>query len=177
MSSSFIYRPQQPADKSAVDQLHEEAFGPGRFARTAYRVREACLYDPLIALTAWDGANLIGAVHFTAITIGGQPGALLLGPLAIAPAYKNKGHGLRLIKDGMAEAGQLGFQLVILVGDLPYYQRAGFGLIGSGQITMPGPVDYARFLASELQPNALGRFKGMVAPDNEPAGGDIASHR
>jgi len=29
-----------PADAALIEQLHDEVFGPGRFARTAYRVRE-----------------------------------------------------------------------------------------------------------------------------------------
>ena len=126
MSCSFLFRPQTPDDLPAVDALHEESFGPGRFARTAYRIREAARVPPAIALTAWDSAQLIGAIQFTAISIGGKRGAALLGPLAIAPAYKNKGCGLRLMQDGLAEAEKLGFELVVLIGDLPYYQRVGF---------------------------------------------------
>jgi predicted N-acetyltransferase YhbS len=168
MSCSFLFRPQTPDDLPAVDALHEESFGPGRFARTAYRIREAARVPPAIALTAWDGMLLIGAIQFSAITIGGKRGSALLGPLAIAATYKNKGCGLRLMQDGLAEAEGLGFELVVLIGDLPYYQRAGFGVILPGRITLPGPADPARFLAAELTAGALPRFSGMVAPDNEP---------
>ena len=168
MSCSFLFRPQTPDDLPTVDALHEESFGPGRFARTAYRIREAARVPPAIALTAWDGARLAGAIQFCAITIGGQSGTVLLGPLAIAPAYMNKGCGIRLVTDGLAEAKRLGFDLVLLIGDLPYYQRAGFRIIPRGQVALPGPADPARFLAAELTPGALSRFSGMVAPDNQP---------
>jgi predicted N-acetyltransferase YhbS len=168
MSCSFRFRQQAPDDLPAIDALHEESFGPGRFARTAHRIREAARVPPAIALTAWDGALLIGAIQFSAISIGGKRGAALLGPLAIAAAYKNKGCGLRLMQDGLAEAKGLGFELVVLIGDLPYYRRAGFGVIPPGRITLPGPADPARILAAELAPGALSRFSGMVAADNEP---------
>ena len=168
MSCSFLFRRQAPDDLPAVDALHEESFGPGRFARTAHRIREASRVPPAIALTAWDDAQLIGAIQFTAISIGEKRGAALLGPLAIAPAYKNNGCGLRLMRDGLTEAKRLGFELVVLIGDLPYYQRAGFGVIPRGRITLPGPADPARFLAAELTAGALSRFSGMVAADNEP---------
>ena len=168
MSCNFLFRPQAPGDLPAVEALHEKSFGPGRFARTAYRIREAARVPPVIALTAWDGARLIGAIQFCAISIGGRRGAALLGPLAIAPAYKNKGCGLRLMQDGLAECEKLGFELVILIGDLPYYQRAGFGVIPRGRIALPGPADPARLLAAELTPEALMRFAGTVAADNEP---------
>jgi predicted N-acetyltransferase YhbS len=203
MSCRFLFRPQIPDDLPTVEALHEEAFGPGRFARTAYRIRESSTLPPPIALTAWDSAllehfpakwkpvcvekmrpnkelephfdsiemekALVGAIQFTAITIGGERGAMLLGPLAIAPAYKNMGCGLRLMKDGLAEAARLGFRLVVLVGDLPYYQRAGFRPIPPGKIARPGPADPARFLAAELEHGALLSFSGLAAADNTPS--------
>ena len=165
MTYHYLIRPQQPADADAVFQLHEEAFGPGRFARSAYRVREASS-GPRIALTAWDGELLVGAIQLTAVTVGGSSGALLLGPLAVAPAYKGRGAGLRLILDSLAEARLQGAKLVVLVGDLPYYQRAGFSVVPAGRITLPGPADPARILALELQDGALAAFSGMVAADN-----------
>ena len=170
MTYHYTIRPQQPADADAVSRLHEEAFGPGRFARSAYRVRETST-GPRIALTAWDGEELVGAIQLTAITVGGRPGALLLGPLAVAPAYKGRGAGLRLILESLAEARRQGARLVLLVGDLPYYQRAGFAAVPQGQVQLPGPADPARILALELQPGALADFRGPVAADNACARG------
>ena len=167
MTYSFSTRPQTKADDALIHDLHEEAFGPGRFARTAYRIREASTQPPLIALTAWDNENLAGAIHFTPIKIGGQRGGLLLGPLAIAPVYKNKGCGLKLMRDGLERAGDMGFQLVMLVGDLPYYSRVGFGIAPPGRIILPGPVDPARLLLVELKSGALAEFSGIVAADND----------
>src|SRR5262245_55132479 len=115
MTSSVLIRRQEPDDLPAIEALHEEAFGPGRFARTAYRIREAATRPPLIALSAWDGPQLVGAIQLGAITIGGRRGAMLLGPLAIAPAYKNKGHGLKLMQKALTEAEALSFRLVVLV--------------------------------------------------------------
>jgi predicted N-acetyltransferase YhbS len=168
MTSSFLIRPQTAADDAAIDALHEESFGPGRFARTAYRIREASTCPPLITLTARHAGELAGAIHFTAITVGEKRGALLLGPLAILPAYKNMGAGLKLMRDGIERARELGFELIILIGDLPYYSRVGFGVIPRGQILLPGPADPARFLALELREGALADYHGMVAADNAP---------
>jgi predicted N-acetyltransferase YhbS len=166
MTYHYQIRPQAPADDAAVSQLHEEAFGPGRFARSAYRVREVS-QGPSIALTAWDGEELVGAIQLTAITVGGAQRAMLLGPLAVAPAHKGRGAGLRLILESLAEARLKGTLLVVLVGDLPYYQRAGFAVVPAGQIVLPGPADPARILALELQPGALPTFSGMIAADNQ----------
>ena len=109
---------------------------------------------------------LVGAIQLTAVTIGGEAGAMLLGPLAVAPAYKGRGAGLRLIVASLAEARQLGTRLVVLVGDLPYYARAGFAAAPAGQILLPGPADPARILAAELQSAALASFSGLIAADN-----------
>jgi len=167
MTCPFVINPQGPADSAAIHALHEDAFGPGRFARTAFRIREAATVPPAIALTAWHDGTLAGAIQFSAITIGGQPGAMLLGPLAIAPAYKNQGCGLKLMTEGLRTAETMGVRLVLLIGDLPYYQRAGFRTVPPGQIVLPGPADPARLLARELEACALPAFSGLVAADND----------
>lgn len=165
MTYDYRIRPQEPADAAVVSHLHEEAFGPGRFARSSYRVREKS-HGPAIALTAWDGDTLVGAIQLTAVRIGGKPGAMLLGPLAVAPAYMGRGAGMRLMLDSIAEARTQGAQLIILVGDLPYYQRADFAQVPAGWIALPGPADPARILFLELKPGAIALFGGLVEADN-----------
>lgn len=166
MTECFSVRKEEAADKTKIEALHETAFGPGRFARTAYRIREQATGGPQIALTAWHEGVLAGAIHFTAITIGGKSGAMLLGPLAIVPPFKNKGCGLKLMKQGLEDARGQKAALVLLVGDLPYYSRVGFGPVPPGQIILPGPADPARLLAVSLCEGALAAFSGLVAADN-----------
>lgn len=159
---SITIRLQDPDDIARIGRLNERAFGPGRFTRTAYRVREGATTDPRFNLCACDAAEIIGAVQFTPVTIGGVPGALLLGPLVIAEAYKNLGWGLKLMLDGMTRGRDAGYRLCILVGDPPYYARAGFGCVPHGRIVMPGPVDPSRLLCAELAHGALQDYKGEV---------------
>ena len=87
------------------------------------------------------GSQLIAAVRFTPITIGGAGGALLLGPLVVDPDFAGQGFGKRLIGDALQAAKAAGVKLVVLVGDEPYYGRFGFRPIPLQQITLPGPVD------------------------------------
>jgi predicted N-acetyltransferase YhbS len=155
-------RLQTPDDFAALAFLNEETFGPGRFARTAYRVRECAAAEPRLNLCAVLDSAIIGAVHFTPITIGSVEKALLLGPLIIEKNHSNQGHGLRLMLEGMSRARELGYKLVILVGDLPYYARAGFAVAPYGQIVLPGPVDPARLLYAELVHGALEAYRGPV---------------
>ncbi len=40
MTQHILTRPANAADSADIKALHARAFGPGRFTRTAYRVRE-----------------------------------------------------------------------------------------------------------------------------------------
>ena len=161
-SSSFEIRNEVLGDEAALSELSAEAFGPGRFARTAYRVREGIPPVPSLSLTAWLDNGLVGGIRFTALTIGGEGRALLLGPLVVHPAYKGNGFGRALAEGGIARARAQGFRLIVLVGDMPYYGRFGFVPVPPGQIRLPGPVDPARLLALELVAGALGNAAGLV---------------
>lgn len=151
-------------DIAAISALHERVFGPGRFARTAYRVREggASLVSPF-CLVSFRGDQLIAAIRFTEVTIGGVAAALLLGPLAVEPELAGQGFGKELVARGLDAARQAGQRLVVLVGDEPYYARFGFKPVPPGQLFFPGPVDPARILAAELEPGALVSYSGLVA--------------
>src|ERR1044071_1159078 len=51
------------ADALAIERLHERTFGPGRFARTAYRVRESIPHLRDLSFTARIGTLLVGSVQ------------------------------------------------------------------------------------------------------------------
>jgi predicted N-acetyltransferase YhbS len=161
-SSKFEIRLETDGDASTLSQLSAEAFGPGRFTRTAYRVREGVPPVKSLCLCGLLDGNLVGGIRFTAIRIGGRDGAALLGPLVVDPAEKGKGYGKALVQEGLARARGESFSLVLLVGDMPYYERFGFQPVPPGQITLPGPVDPARLLAVELVAGALAEASGLV---------------
>ncbi len=160
--SNFEIRPETDGEAAILLRLSAEAFGPGRFARSAYRVREGVPPVAKLSLVGWRGGRVVGGIRFTAIRIGEQNDALLLGPLVVDPAEAGKGFGRALVEEGLARAREEGFALVLLVGDMPYYGRFGFAPVRPGQITLPGPVDPARLLALELVPGALARAQGEV---------------
>jgi predicted N-acetyltransferase YhbS len=163
MSPNVTNRPLTPADFPAVSRLHAKVFGPGRFTRTAYRVREGAPALSPYCRVALLGDRLVAAVRFTPINIGRVGGALLLGPLAVEPDLAGQGFGKRLIGEALEAAKADGVKLVVLVGDVPYYGRFGFSPVPPGQITLPGPVDPQRLLAAELQPGTLVAFNGVIA--------------
>ncbi len=156
-------RPLSAADIPALSDLHARVFGPGRFARTAYRVREGG-GAPVSSFCrgVFAGGRLIAALRMSEIAIGGVPGALLLGPLAVDAGFAGQGYGRALITETLDAARASGRRLVLLVGDEPYYGRFGFVRVPEGQIRLPGPVNPARLLACELQPGALAESRGLV---------------
>jgi predicted N-acetyltransferase YhbS len=146
-------------DAAQIERLNERVFGPGRFARSAYRIRETTPPDPQLSFVARVGTLLVGASAMTPIAIGAAP-ALLLGPLIVEPVFRSQGIGEALVTRSLEAAKAAGWKLVILVGDEPYYGRMGFQRAPMGQISMPGPVDPARLLYCELEPGALEAAKG-----------------
>ncbi len=161
---SLNIQPETSADALAIERLHERTFGPGRFARTAYRLRERRGHKRELSFTARIGTLLVGSVQLTPIRIDAVK-ALLLGPLTVEPPFRGRGVGKALIERALAEAKTNGHRLVLLVGDEPYYGRHGFKAIPKGQVRMPGPVDPARLLVAELVPGAFAGVTGTVRTD------------
>jgi predicted N-acetyltransferase YhbS len=155
------YAPEEPVHDAGIEDINKEAFGPGRFTGTADGVRGRTPHDRALSFVALNGEHVVASVRLTPVMIGATP-ALLLGPLAVRPAWKNKGIGRALMRTGMEAARMAGHKLVILVGDAPYYAPFGFRPIPGHQIEMPAPVDPARFLACELVPRSLQNVEGKV---------------
>ena len=160
--------PETATDAPAIDRLHERTFGPGRYAKTAYRLREQADHRLDVSFTARTGTLLVGSVRLTPIRIG-EARALLLGPLTVEPAFRERGVGQALIERALVEARAKAEKLVILVGDEPYYGKCGFKRVPAGRVTMPGPVDPARLLVAELADGAFDGVSGAVKPEWEQA--------
>jgi len=155
------FSPLASVEEAAIDKLDERAFGPGRFARTAYRLREGVEPDLALSFVAHVGTLLVGANRMTQILVGDAP-ALLLGPLTVEPAFRSQGIGETLMKRSLDAARAAGHALALLVGDEDYYARVGFARVPRGKIVMPGPVDPDRLLYCELRDGALARTSGKM---------------
>lgn len=158
---SLVLAPQTAADQAVIDKLDERVFGPGRFARSAYRLREGVPADLRLSYVARVGTYLVGANRITHIRCGEAP-LLLLGPLSVEPAFRSSGIGEALVARSLDAARAAGHKLVILVGDLAYYQRMGFRAVPEGLLIFPGPVDPARLLYCPLTEDGLDGISGRV---------------
>ena len=144
-----------------VEALNRRAFGPGRYAKSAYRLREGVSQVPELAFVAVEHGKLRGSVRFWPVSIG-ERRALMLGPLAVETDQRGRGIGVALMERGVEEARTRGHEAVILVGDEPYYARVGFSKLSPGRIRFPGPVDPSRILGLALKPGALSDLSGDV---------------
>lgn len=147
--------------------LFNDILGPGRFARTAYRVREQAT-KPIFGFNVYNGDELAGTISITKVMIGGTKGACLIGPLLVAERHRGAQLGLKLIEEGIKMANSKGLELALLVGDESYYEKAGFSVVPPGHMEMPGPVSPSRLLmrginqAGANKEDILNRFKGPI---------------
>ena len=163
LDAEFSLERELPLHVDAIEQLHRDAFGPGRFARTAFRVRESVGPEPSLSFVALCRGHLAGSVRLSPIFIGDCK-ALLLGPLAVHPNFKNQGAGVMLMKRAIEEAQGMDYCAILLVGDYDYYARFGFERVPMGRITMPGPVDPLRLLILPFGEEAASQCEGLVRP-------------
>ncbi|HEV2082467.1 MAG TPA: N-acetyltransferase [Brevundimonas sp.] len=133
--------PETAADGAEVLALVDAAFGPGRLAKTAERLREAS--SAACGFVVREGGRVIASVRLWRIDVGATP-ALFLGPIAVEAQARKAGLGTALIEAALQCAVGEGAGGVLLVGDLPYFQRFGFDAISG--VALPGPVDPRRVL-------------------------------
>ena len=160
--------------RSGVEEPNgRAAFGPGRFAKAAWRLREGVAPVPGLSFVAMEKDVLRGSVRFWPIRVGGHE-ALLLGPLAVEAAERGRGIGIALMQAGIEAAQRGPWGAILLVGDEPYYAKVGFARLPPGRVKFPGPVDLSRILGLSLKPGGLLNLSGQIrrAQIDEPVCAD-----
>ena len=149
-----------PEHAAAVEALYDDVFGPGRFAKTAERLREGNTKIADASLVAIDTEGLTGVVRVWPVTVGETGRAAFLGPIAVAERRRGNGVAFKLMERAIGVCREQGYAAVILVGDLDYYDRFGFKS-AEGRFQLPGPVDQKRVLIRDLSERA-GKLSGML---------------
>ncbi len=164
--SQWQIRLEAPGDMAGVEALNADSFGPGRFAKSAYRLREGVSPVAALSFVAVDvdekGREVLrGSVRFWPISVGGHE-ELLLGPLAVQGSQRGRGIGIALMQAGIAAAQAGPWRGILLIGDEPYYTKVGFSRLPPGRVRFPGPVDQNRILGLSLKAGELLNLSGEV---------------
>ena len=137
-------------DLKNIEKLLDEAFGPGRYARTAYRYREKHNLISEYSYIYQDNKQLLASISFSQIFINNINKGLLLGPLAVKPGHDGKGYGVALVKTTIKLIKKSKkYNFIVLVGDIDYYRRFNFKQI-SQPLNLVGPVNPNRVLILSL---------------------------
>jgi predicted N-acetyltransferase YhbS len=150
--------PLSAADPHAVETLLDAAFGPDRFTRTAYRIREGMQAIPALSFAALEGNKLVGSLQSWPAALGDTP-VVLVGPVAVLPDVQRGGIGKALMT-ALIEAAPR--DPMVMIGDPEYYGRFfGFSADATQDWTVPGPVERHRLLARF---NGVLPARGMLGP-------------
>jgi len=156
-----LIAPERAQDARLVEGLIDRAFGPGRYAKTAERLREGRVPHLALSFVAWSEGHAVGCVRQWPILIGGDP-AVLLGPIAVEEDRRCEGLGGSLIQSACEAARAAGHGAILLVGDAPLFGSFGFTAAAARRVVMPGPVDPRRLLALSLGPGPAAELSGPV---------------
>ncbi|MGE5952369.1 MAG: GNAT family N-acetyltransferase [Qipengyuania vulgaris] len=168
--------PLSAVDSALIEQLLDAAFGEGRHARTAYRIREGTEWLPGLSFAALDEHDyLVGSIQLWPVALTdpkGRPHPLIMvGPVAVMPGRQGEGFGKALMAaslgaiDAAFEDGAPPYPQM-LIGDADYYGQWGFTAEHTGRWHCPGPFEPGRLLLRTGNPAILPR-EGMLGPWTE----------
>lgn len=147
IASDCTYGLETPDLDRAILDLTDRAFGPGRYVKTAERLREGSRPLPQFSFVACQGKALAGSVRLWPIVVTDNEmaqSAVFLGPIVVDEAFRGLGIGKMLIRMALEAADKAGVSAVVLVGAQAYF--APFGFARADGLSLPGPVDPKRLL-------------------------------
>ncbi|HDP79904.1 MAG TPA: N-acetyltransferase [Spirochaetes bacterium] len=157
------------ADFIDIMDIHKTAFGQDEEAELTAALLGDKSAEPVLSLLAFDGNEAAGHILFTRVEIKGSapsPPAHILAPLAVKPAFQNRGIGGMLINEGLKRLKEMGAELVFVLGHKEYYPRHGF-LPDAGRrgFEAPYPIparDADAWMVLALTPKGPGGIRGKV---------------
>ena len=169
-------RLEQPQDWREVENLTREAFWnvyrPGcteHYVLNQYR--NSPDFIPELDFVMEEDRKIIGHVMFSKAEIILDDGTVFpswtFGPISIAPDYKRKGYGLKLLNFALEKAKAMGIGLLCMEGNIDFYRHAGFDLASKLKIhyhAEPRDSEVPYFLAQELIAGYWNGREGTYCP-------------
>jgi predicted N-acetyltransferase YhbS len=160
VTSTFLA--EKPEHAAAIDIVLDNAFGPGRFAKSSERVRErGAVHEPALSRVALGPTGAVIGVCRIWRVEAGIP-FYFLGPLAVDPSARSAGLGLSLAREAVLACRTRGGAGIVLIGAEPFFRPLGFTQVPAGRLRLPGPADPARLLWLELRPGGLDKAGGEI---------------
>jgi putative acetyltransferase len=135
-------------DADAVRGVHLSAFPDGEGAlvsKLAVDLLSEEAAPPVLSLVFDAGGIVVGHVAFSPVMMRDTRALLgyILAPLAVSPAYQQRGIGSQLIKHGIERLSELGPSILLVYGDPKFYGRFGFRVDAAECYTPPFQLQYS----------------------------------
>lgn len=167
--ANIIIRHETKDDYRNVENLTRESFWnvyrPGcteHYVLHCYR-NDPAFVPELDFIMELDG-KLIGQIIFVRSEIDCDDGRKLpimtFGPIGIAPEYKRRGYGKRLLDYSMEKARKMGTGALAITGNILFYGKSGFVPAKTKNIRYADEPDADYFLIKELIPGFLNGVSG-----------------
>jgi putative acetyltransferase len=155
-------RKERKEDLNAIRYVNKQAFETSSEANLVDLLRAA--NKATISLVAIVEGRIVGHILFSPVNIASAPEGvrgLGLGPMAVLPEFQEQGIGSSLIREGLKECQQAGYDIVVVLGHLDYYPRFGFSRASAYGLENEYDAD-EHFMALELRNGALAEVGGLV---------------
>jgi putative acetyltransferase len=159
----LIIRPEISEDAESIRSVNQQAFGQDSEAKMIEKLRKRGVLT--ISLVAILDGKVVGHIAFSPVVIeseGSSFEAIALAPMAVLPAYQNKGIGSQLVRAGLEECRHLGHEIVVLVGHPNYYPRFGFVPAKTRGLECQFEVPDEAWMVLELREGSLTGRRGTV---------------
>jgi len=161
--------PLSDIDPQAVEDLLDAAFGPDRFGRTAYRIRQGMDAVAALGFAIVEDGALVGTIQCWPVAHHARDGAatplVMVGPVAVRPDVQRGGHGRALMARMLEAAETEADSALMMIGDPEYYGRFfGFTADATGEWDLPGPYEQRRLLARAVNGHGVPAGAGMIGP-------------
>jgi putative acetyltransferase len=156
-------RRETPEDIKPIYNLNVKAFGQTLEADLVNRLRASNALS--LSLVAIEDDKVVGHIAFSIVTIEPERAtlnAIDLGPMAVLPERQGAGIGSQLVKAGLREVQELGYEIVMVLGFPDYYSRFGFIPAKKFGIQWRCDVPEEAFMIKVLRNGALKEVSGDV---------------
>ena len=156
----MILQKEKKCDYWEIENLFDLCFTPNRYNLSSYQLRENVRPIEDLCFIARDSTkNVFAAVRYWPVKVQERQ-FLLLGPIAVHPTRQGEGHARHMIEHSLSKAEELGWNAVILIGDLSYYNQFDFKI--STGLKFPKPTNLERILIRSLNSFNADNLKGLV---------------